>query len=664
MLEGLGDVDWAGLRHNYGSAQDVPPLLLRCAAPDSEDAERAVADLDNLLVHQGGWVCSAATAVLPFLARMAGASGVRTRCALLDLLAQLAVTSVEAAPKHVDPGWPTAWQQVSPEVTVLLADPDPSIRRGAAYLIGVSGWRQDLTMPLLLDAVRTERDPAVRLDLVLSLGAVSVPEPSEQVLSLLHSLVDGPEPQLRLAAVHALAGIGSASSDSERRVELAVAAVRDPSVELWRQSSWVGTRVLGVQLWTGKLFPGNAVPYALGLLADHPDHEQRTGALAQAADTLSDSRSTVSALLPAVAARLSDPDTEVRYRSVDLLACLGPSAGEYADVVADLLGDSSARATRSGRTTVADVALWALARMDDRRCVPGLIERIGGSPSGFGTGGGARIGRGMPYYPDLPTLGELLSSATEHAGTLLPAVRHRLRPKAGGHVLGRFAEVLAAWCTAADSAVPELLDLLEQDSTWQAAATALGGIGPAGHGGSDLLLARARTGGPDAPLAAWAYARVGGDPAAALAVLGPAATEGRFPHPDLLRLADLGQHAAGYADRLRIMAGRTKDPWVSVEAAHALWTATGNAEAALPALMSAVRGLAGGSYYPVTLSAVRYLTRMGPAARPAATALRAVPDLDQRLHYFGNWRAFTEDEAIRGAVADLLAAANYEVPDA
>jgi hypothetical protein len=654
MWEELGTVDWAGLRHNYGSAEDVPSLLNRCAGADAEDAEDAVADLDNLLFHQGGWVCSAATAALPFLVRLAVGSGLPTRCALLDLLAQLASTSVQAAPKQVDPGWSPAWRRVLPEVMGLLADPEPVIRRGAAYLVGVGGWPSDSTLPVLLDAFRTEQDAVTRLDLVLSLGAVAelVPERREEALSLLHALVDSPEPQLRLAAVHALAGINPESSP--RRVELAVAAVRDPGVELWQHSSWVDTRVLGVQLWTAKLFPERAVPYALGLLADHPDHEQRIGALAQAGGALSGSRSAVPALLPAIAARLSDPDTEVRYRAVDLLACLGQDARAHADEVADLLGDSAA--THSGRETVADSALWALVRMNDSRCVPGLIERIGGSPSGFGPGAGAHVGRGLPYFPQLPSLGELLLQVGDHAEMLLPAVRHQLRRTVDGQLLSRFTEVLAAWGPVADAAVPELLDLLAQDGTWQTAATALGGIGSTGSGGEALLMAHARADGPGASLAAWAYARVGGDPGAALAVLGPAATEGRFPNPDLRRLADLGRHASGYADQLRAMAGRTEDPWVSVEAAHAFWAATGDVEAALPALTSAVQGLAGGTYYPVMLSAVRYLARMGSAARPVGAALCEVAGLDHRLHYFGSWRAFTEDEAIRDAVAELLVA--------
>ncbi|WP_146258997.1 hypothetical protein [Streptomyces tateyamensis] len=96
---------------------------------------------------------------------------------------------------------------------------------------------------------------------------------------------------------------------------------------------------------------------------------------------------------------------------------------------------------------------------------------------------------------------------------------------------------------------------------------------------------------------------------------------------------------------------------MSVEAAHALWAATGDTEAAVPTLLTAVQRLADGVFYPVMLTAVRYLTRMGSAARPAARALRDLPSLDRRVHSSGNWRAFTQDEAIRAAVGELLATA-------
>ncbi|KPH99329.1 hypothetical protein OV450_5267 [Actinobacteria bacterium OV450] len=133
-----------------------------------------------------------------------------------------------------------------------------------------------------------------------------------------------------------------------------------------------------------------------------------------------------------------------------------------------------------------------------------------------------------------------------------------------------------------------------------------------------------------------------------------AAAQGSIPRPVLRKLADLGPHAARFADRLRAMTTDT-DPWTRVEAAHALWAATGDTQTAVPALMTAVQGLAKGDYLPVMLPAVRHLTQIGPAARPAAQLLHAVPRQDPRLRSSGAWRGFTQDEDIRTAVDELLA---------
>jgi hypothetical protein len=56
-------------------------------------------------------------------------------------------------------------------------------------------------------------------------------------------------------------------------------------------------------------------------------------------------------------------------------------------------------------------------------------------------------------------------------------------------------------------------------------------------------------------------------------------------------------------------------------------------------------------------------TRAAGSARPprrrcpsCTRLLREVPDLDRRLSYFGRWRLFDTDEAIRAGVGELLAA--------
>ncbi|MDG5802365.1 hypothetical protein P9869_06775 [Streptomyces ossamyceticus] len=81
----------------------------------------------------------------------------------------------------------------------------------------------------------------------------------------------------------------------------------------------------------------------------------------------------------------------------------------------------------------------------------------------------------------------------------------------------------------------------------------------------------------------------------------------------------------------------------------------GDTDSAVPALVDVVRKLPDGTYLPVMLPAVRHLARMGEAAAPAARLLQGLPSDDRRLYHFGCRRGFTEDEAVRVAVDELLA---------
>jgi hypothetical protein len=654
MWEGLDAVDWAGLEHNYGSAADVPELLRRCVSPDPVDAENAASDLLNLLFHQGGWICPAASAALPFLLRVAATPGVPSRGTVLELVAMLAAEAGRVSDRFLDPGWAPAWERALPDALALLGAPEPEIRRAAADLIGSCSSPGESTLAALLRCWEADRDPATRLELVLALGQAVRRAPAghhgDRADALLRGLLDSAEPQLRLAAVHALSA-GDPHLPA-RRLDLVLEAIRDPSVELWRHTSSIACGVLGVQHWTVDLFPGPSPAFVLGLLADHPDDEQRIGALAQAGTLLAQWRSPTSELLPAVVARLDDPAAEVRFRAVELLACLGSSAGDHADEIAGLLGDRAARTTRVGET-VGEAALWALARMNDPRCLPGLIEVLAEPRSGFGSA--SAMYPADPYHHvALPSHHEVLVGLRDHADVLVPAVCKHLGVATDAGLLNQHCQTLAAWGPAAREAVPRLVGLLKHDRTWIPAATALAGIGTADDKARTLLLSRSTAGGRDAPLAAWAYWKTGGDPGPALEVLGPATT-GRFPHPALRKLADLGPHAAGHADQLRTMTTAT-DPWTRVEAAHALWAATGDTDHVVPALLTAVQDLAHGRYQPVQLAAVRYLTRIGRPSQPAARLLRGIPLLDQRLRSNGGWRGFTQDETIRAAVHDLHAA--------
>ncbi|GAA3446345.1 hypothetical protein Pve01_57960 [Planomonospora venezuelensis] len=69
MLDAIDEVPWDRLEHNYGTASGVPALAQEQGAAD------ALAEPDNLLFHQGGWICSAAAAAVPSPRRAGGERG-------------------------------------------------------------------------------------------------------------------------------------------------------------------------------------------------------------------------------------------------------------------------------------------------------------------------------------------------------------------------------------------------------------------------------------------------------------------------------------------------------------------------------------------------------------------------------------------------------------
>jgi hypothetical protein len=120
-------------------------------------------------------------------------------------------------------------------------------------------------------------------------------------------------------------------------------------------------------------------------------------------------------------------------------------------------------------------------------------------------------------------------------------------------------------------------------------------------------------------------------------------------------MADLGPHASCHTQRLRSLT-TDRDVWTRVEAAYALWAVTGESDTTAPVLTAALRELAEGAYRPVMLPAVRHLARTGRSGEPDIPLLRGVLARNQRFRSSGGWRGFIEDEAIRAAVEELLAA--------
>lgn len=668
MWAGLDAIDWSELRHNYGTADGIPPLLRACASADLETAVKAYSELDNFLYHQGGWVCPAASAALPFLVWLAGDPGVLVRPAVIKTIALLAQTGTQALPRWIDPAWPAALGAVVPDLLALLADSDPRVRHAATFLAGIGGLISDQVVPVLLARLEAEQDPAVRYDVIVALGeAAAGTALTGTVRAELAVLArDLPDPQARLAAVHALARLGQPVS---AQVRLMVEATTHPSVAGWRHSAWLGGHASVIVTATGNLLaddPEAAVSYATGV-SGHGDGGQRVAAMNHLGSILEEWRVLPGAVLPFLAGQLRAPEPDVRFRAAYLLAGIGGEAQAFADALAGLTTDAAAAGSFGGRTAVSDAAVWALTRIGDPRGVSELGSRLGGGRIGFPTGNlffRRQVGRHAGFIASLPSIGAAVTGADPGA-QLLDLVITRLREAAGAtdpSLVAILCETLGDWGARAAPAVPQLHHVLRESTPGrypaQAVAAALGRVGPAAREAAADLRRHALAGSHDA---AWALGRVTDDTREAVTMLIGMI---RLPAANhvLRYLAEFGTEAAEAEEWLVEPLSSNPDDWRQVEAAHAWWRITGDASRAIPALEQAARPLAEGAFLPVRLAAMRYLAAIsdpapdGPDAAAVTATARAILANPRRLAHNGGWRAFAQDDQVRGAAATYLSA--------
>ncbi|WP_330273782.1 hypothetical protein OG205_44715 [Lentzea sp. NBC_00516] len=119
-LEGLDDVAWHSIDHAYGPALDTPGHLRALSSEDPEVVARAVTDLDRTVHEEGGFVCPAATAVLPFLVAVMPSLAPEHRARLRDLIERIADDGENA--EQVDAGWHAAWEKAKPELQDVFRD--------------------------------------------------------------------------------------------------------------------------------------------------------------------------------------------------------------------------------------------------------------------------------------------------------------------------------------------------------------------------------------------------------------------------------------------------------------------------------------------------------------------------------------------------------------
>ncbi|MER6775964.1 MULTISPECIES: HEAT repeat domain-containing protein [unclassified Streptomyces] len=654
LSKALDAVVWDGLetRPETDPVEDVARALRRLASAGTQAVEEDCYPLYSLVTRDGCETPSAAAVALPFVIALAADPAMGVRVDLVDLLAAM------HAPALAGEDWSGAW--------ALLADPEPTVRRAATALpAGVAR---------LLERWRVEADPTVRLPLLLALGeaasreaapAEAAPaeagEPARQARAVLAGVLEGDDPVLRLAAVHA-----SAELDRElpvrqldRLIEVfSDLALRPRFESVWYtpdiETPWTREDLVRSTAWLLGHDPEAELSFAVRLVESarcSGDGALCREALDLAWRLLTERRSVEASLLPLAGGLLADPDGAVRLRAANILAVLGPAAAPYADRLAELLDDDASDPYLDG--SVREIARWALTRIGDPRALPGLVEQLRAQEEEQGRG----YVIGDPRRPDTK---DVLIPLRAHADALLPAMRETIRHcGARGGATRSLLPVLEAWGEDALPALPDLIPLLADTWTSIDVMSVLLAIGPAAAPAVPAVLASQVLDDPgNHRFVARTAARLGADRAEAPRLVGEAVM--RAEEPELGPIGGLcafGRDAAPSAQRVRF-AMENSTHWPRLTAAITLWEITGRAEPTMRVLEEFVLPIAdGGDGFRLFGDALRALIRMGEISPAIREALLAVRQSDRRLSAEGGYPMVLRDQELRGLIEEAMACA-------
>ncbi|MFD3994556.1 hypothetical protein [Streptomyces sp. NPDC058548] len=652
LLKALDAVVWDGLETGSPSepVKDVRRALRRLVTAGAAANEEDTYPLYSLVARDRCEPPSAAAVALPFVIALAAdpVVPVKVRCELVDVLVGMQTPGLNGE------DWSGAW--------ALLADPEPAVRRAATALAGTER---------LLERWRVETDPAVRLLLLLALGEVTAAgragEQADAVRAVLADVLDGDDPVMWVAAVHASAGLDRdlPLRHMDRLIEVFTdLALRPRFEEVWYSPNvddpWTREDVVR---WTADLL-AHDVEAELSFVVTLIEASRRSADTAlcrEALDVawllLADNRSAEAVLLPIAGGLLTDADGPVRLRAANILAVLGPASAPYADRLAELLDDHASDDLLDG--TVREFARWALARIDDPRALPGLIEQLRAQEE--------EQGRGYVISePRRPEVAEVLIPLRAHADVLLPAILETIResgPRA--RAIGTFLGVLEAWGgEPLTAALPDILPLLADTWTSGMVLGILSAMGPAAASAEPALRACQV---PDDPghhdRVARTALRIGEDREAVLRTLGEEVMTAEDPsYATVSALAEFGRDAAPYADGVRAAMENPRH-WSRINAAITLWEITGQVEPTLRVLEEFILPLAdGGEDYGLFRDALRALIRMGEISPAIRTALLTVRQSERRLSVESAYPRIIQDKELRGLVEEALGCASATAP--
>ncbi|MFD8208313.1 HEAT repeat domain-containing protein [Streptomyces sp. NPDC059695] len=651
MLTGIEEVDWASLGHAYGPADDVPELLRGLASADPAERETALDGMYGAVHHQGD-VYDSTLACIPFLLELVADPGVQDRGSLVELLTSIGGIELDddeeldelgAEDEEFIPAanYAMAAAAIAAGADVflgLVSDADPEVRLAAPCALASLHPEPARVLTLLRERLTVERDTEVRLALVAAVGRIALRHAAlrTETVDWLDWLARAAhDPGLRLAALaqRARCAPGDIPDDvvpwvtgllEEIRTSASGPAV--PGGERAATPTLIGqVRELLEEHAAGRPAPwteellrtlhaalDDRVDDRIALIVAQlrsPDWGQRSDAIWLCGGLIRIWRGRYEEVVRLVGAQLQDPEPRLREAATSFLERVFELGAPAADALAARLAavpstapprPNQAFVGRSGR----DGALLALARAGDTRAVP-LLARALEEPE---------VRRELLYAMD---------GLGPSAAILAPLLRRRLAEvELDERLYDRAAPLLYALAAVRGAqALPEVLRVLRgapahrRDWVREAALRTLTAFGPAAREAVPdlrrLLAAESAAVATAAARALWAAEGDRGDVLPALERWlrpGAAATDWAAAAQ---ALGEIGPAAASAAPAL-LPGLASRDLWVRVRGAAALWRVSGDASTALPVLLAAWE-----ENRHARVDIAECLAEMGPAATDA-----------------------------------------------
>ena len=353
-----------------------------------------------------------------------------------------------------------------------LSDPNPAVRRGAAFAVGRMGpagapAAGDLVVCLKGDAEPAVRDMAAAAlgDVVLALRGADGGVWVQAGQTLRKSLAEDPDPRVRRSAAYALGAFGSRGEPAHDELRR---ALRDAAPGVRRSAAWA----LGRQ--GGEAGEGTAAELA-GLFKDKDPLVRRDAIAALAGLGPEGARAGVPSLLSLIP---DEPDEVVRRTALEkAVGLVGPKDRPHAALLYPLLRDDDPAARLAAALTLGNIGGTEAAP-----ALPALREALRGKDDAARDSAAAALSNvgtaAAPAVPDLaralredrsPLVRRNAALALAHAGKeareAVQALVDALRPSEVREVRVLAAEAISrVGYPANKEAIPALLKVIRADA--------------------------------------------------------------------------------------------------------------------------------------------------------------------------------------------------------